>query len=255
VISIRPMPSSKGDAKQVSASREDAIDRPLEYLFTSSEASIESFHLSRLNTVANLRKELNEIFEEWVEAEVQARLAQWLLARKNPRDASSASSLANDSEERPTFRAAETSSTNRTATRAAAPDSDVPPAIARFVAQDPSDADAEKVSARSTTRDSTARDSAARDSAARDSVTCNSAPRDSAARPAARQRNRPASVVAAKPRSRSPITRSAIACRSPNFPAFVHSSTAGKPTTISKPGKASSTLLSFRRPHRSRIAS
>jgi hypothetical protein len=80
-------------------------------------------------------------------------------------------------------------------------------------------------------------------------------PRDSAARPAARPRNRPSSVVAAKPRSRSPITRSAIACRSPHFPAFVHSSAAGKPTTISKPGKASSTLLSFRRPHRSRIAS
>src|ERR1700751_220395 len=239
------MPSSKGDAKQVSASREDAIDRPLEYLFTSSEASIESFHLSRLNTVANLRKELNEIFEEWVEAEVQARLAQWLLARKNPRDASSASSLAIDSEDRPTFRAAETPSTNRSATRPAAADSDVQPAIARFVAQDPSDADREKVSARRSTRDSTARDSAARDSA----------PRDSVVRPAARQRNRSASVVAAKPRSRSPITRSAIACRSPNFPAFVHSSTAGKPTTISKPGKASSMLLSFRRPHRNRIAS
>jgi len=157
---------------------------------------------------------------------VQARLAQWLLARKNPRDSSSASSLAIDSEDLPTFRAAETPSTNRTATRPAAADSDVPPAIARFVAQDPSDTDAEKVSARSTTRGSTAHDPAARDS-----VACNSAPRDSAARPAARPRNRPASVVAAKPRSRSPITRSAIACRSPNFPAFVHSSTAGKPTT------------------------
>ena len=250
MISIRPMPSSKGDAKQVSASREDAIDRPLEYLFTSSEASIESFHLSRLNTVANLRKELNEIFEEWVEAEVQARLAQWLLARKNPRDASSASSLVTDSEERPTFRAAETPSTNRTATRTAAADSDVRPAIARFVAQDPSDADVEKVSARRSMCDSTVSDSAARDSLAR-----NSAPRDSVARPAARPRNRPASVVVAKPRGRSPITRSAIACRSPNFPAFVHSSTAGKPTTISKSGKASSMLLSFRRPHRNRIAS
>src|SRR5579862_8806736 len=94
------MPSSKGDAKQVSASREDAIDRPLEYLFTSSEASIESFHLSRLNTVANLRKELLEVFEEWVEAEVQARLAQWLLARKNPKNAEAGNSVAIDSEDR-----------------------------------------------------------------------------------------------------------------------------------------------------------
>src|ERR1700752_2509969 len=77
------MPRSKGVAKQNSGSREDAIDRPLEYLVTSSDASIESFRLTRLNAVANLRKELHEIFEEWVEAEVQARLAQWLLARKN----------------------------------------------------------------------------------------------------------------------------------------------------------------------------
>jgi hypothetical protein len=86
---------SKGDAKQSSASQEDAMSGPLEYLFTSSEASVESFHLTRLNRVANLRKELHEIFEEWVEAEVQARLAQWILARKNPeRAAAGDSSLA-----------------------------------------------------------------------------------------------------------------------------------------------------------------
>src|SRR6202040_56148 len=84
MISLSAMPRSKGDAKQNSGSREDALGRPREYLFTSSDASIESFRLSRLNAVANLRKELHEIFEEWVEAEVQARLAQWLLARKKP---------------------------------------------------------------------------------------------------------------------------------------------------------------------------
>ena len=250
MISIRPMPSSKGDAKQPSASREDAIDRPLEYLFTSSEASIESFHLSRLNTVANLRKELNEIFEEWVEAEVQARLAQWLLARKNPQDTSSATSLVIDSEDRPTFRAAETPSTKRTAPRTAAADSDARPAIARFVTQHPSDADAQDSSARRATRDSTTRDSDALDSSALDSDA-----RPAATRPAARPRNRPVSVVAAKPRSRSLITRSTIACRSPHFPAFVHSIAVQKPPTISKPGKATSMLLSFRRPHRNRAAS
>ena len=100
------MPSTKGDAKQGSASRENAIDRPFEYLLTSSPASIESFHLSRMNAVANLRKELHEIFEEWVEAEVQARLARWLLARKNPEEAAAGSSLPIDSEDRPSFRSA-----------------------------------------------------------------------------------------------------------------------------------------------------
>src|SRR3984957_15513104 len=74
---------TKEDAGQDPPSREEPIDGPFEYLLTSSGASIESFHLSRLNAVANLRKELHELFEEWVEAEVQARLAQWLLARKN----------------------------------------------------------------------------------------------------------------------------------------------------------------------------
>lgn len=236
MISIRPMPSSKAVAKQqASASREDAIDGPLEYLFTSSEASIESFHLSRLNTVANLRKELHEIFEEWVEAEVQARLAQWLLARKNPDNAAGRTSLAMDLEDRRSFRSGAASSTACSATRSATVDSDGHPAIAHLVARDPSGADAEDSSTRRNVRDSAAR--------------------PATALMAARPRDPVSGVVPAKPRSRSPITRSAIACRSPHFPAFVHSSAVREPTTISKPGKATSMLLSFRRPHRKRVAS
>jgi len=236
VISIKPMPSSKGDAKQGSASRENAIDRPLEYLLTSSEASIESFHLSRLNTVANLRKELNEIFEEWVEAEVQARLAQWLLARKDPEAAAAGSSLPLDLEDRPSFRAAGDASAARISSEDATADSDARPGVAQLVAHDPSHVDAKDSSTRRTAR--------------------NSVPRDSAARPAvARPPNRVSDLVAAKPRSRSAITRSAIACRTPHFPAFLRPSAARAPTTISKPGKATSMLLSFRRPHRNRAAS
>lgn len=232
MISMKPMPSSKGDAKQGSASREDAINRPLEYLLTSSPASIESFHLSRMNAVANLRKELHEIFEEWVEAEVQARLAQWLLARKNPEEAAARSSLPIDLEDRPSFRAWGDAS---------AADSGARPAVARLVAHDPPDADAKDSSPRRTARNSVPRDFISRDSAARPAV--------------ARPTNRIASVVAAKPRSRSAITRPAIACRTPHLPAFVHPSAARAPTTISKPGKATSMLLSFRRPHRNRAAS
>ncbi len=231
MISIKPMPTSKGDAKQDSASREDAIDRPLEYLLTSSVASIESFHLSRMNAVANLRKELHEIFEEWVEAEVQARLARWLLARKNPEEAAAGSSLPIDLEGRPSFWAAGAPAPARIAFEAAAADSDARPAVARLVAHDPSDADAKDSSTRRTARNSVARPAVARPT------------------------NRVASVVAAKPRNRSAITRSAIACRTPHFPAFVHPSAARAPTTISKPGKATSMLLSFRRPHRNRAAS
>jgi hypothetical protein len=134
------MPRSKGDAKQSSASREDAIDRPLEYLFTSSEASIESFHLTRLNRVANLRKELHEIFEEWVEAEVQARLAQWLLARKNPERSAAAHPATIDSlgrsAARRTIRPAARLTAIHSISRAATLDSDsaAQPALARAAA-------------------------------------------------------------------------------------------------------------------------
>jgi hypothetical protein len=111
------MTETKGDANQDSASRQDAIDRPFEYLFSSSGASIESFRLSRLNAVANLRKELHEIFEDWVEAEVQARLAQWLLARKNSETLADVGSITIDSGENRNAQIAATRSTSCSPTR------------------------------------------------------------------------------------------------------------------------------------------
>ena len=55
------------------------IASPLEYLVTSSEAALETFELARLNKSANLRKELRDVVEEWIEAEIQSRLARWIL--------------------------------------------------------------------------------------------------------------------------------------------------------------------------------
>ncbi len=60
---------------------------PLKYLADCSEASLESFELSRLNQIANLRKELREVLDEWVEAEVQVRLARRILEDRRARDA------------------------------------------------------------------------------------------------------------------------------------------------------------------------
>jgi hypothetical protein len=57
-----------------------------DYLQTCSQQSLESFELSRLSQVANLRKELRDVVAEWVEAEVQARLARWLLERWRTRE-------------------------------------------------------------------------------------------------------------------------------------------------------------------------
>ncbi len=52
---------------------------PLEYLITSSKKSLEAFELSRLNQSSNLRKELRQILDEWVDAEVDGRIARWIL--------------------------------------------------------------------------------------------------------------------------------------------------------------------------------
>ncbi len=57
-----------------------------EYLKSCSQPSLESFELSRLNRARNLRREMRELVEEWIEAEVQARLARWVLEHRRARD-------------------------------------------------------------------------------------------------------------------------------------------------------------------------
>jgi hypothetical protein len=65
------------------------IAPPLEYLVTSSQAGLENFELVRLNTIANLRKELGDLVEEWIEAETQSRLARWILECRRTQDSAS----------------------------------------------------------------------------------------------------------------------------------------------------------------------
>jgi hypothetical protein len=54
----------------------------LQYLLACSETSLESFELSRLNRASNLRKELSQVAEEWVDAEVSSRLARLIVERR-----------------------------------------------------------------------------------------------------------------------------------------------------------------------------
>src|SRR5579859_5411523 len=54
----------------------------LDYLATCSKTSLESFELARLNDLANLRKHMIEIVNEWVEADIQARIAEWVLLHR-----------------------------------------------------------------------------------------------------------------------------------------------------------------------------
>jgi hypothetical protein len=228
VISISVMLRTKGDAGQDSPSREDAIDGPFEYLLTSSSASVESFHLSRLNAVANLRKELHELFEEWVEAEVQARLAQWLLARKNSENLAAAGSITIASTENRNAQIAATPSTTRSHTR-------------------------------TTTRHTAAADSAARSCVVRLNSTASDDSNHSSIKSRIRGRpvgakNRAARTLPATLASRPLITHSATVIRTPRFPAFVHLVATPESATNSKSNKATTTLLSFRRPNRNSIA-
>ena len=55
---------------------------PLEYLATCSKVALESFELSRLNEASNFRKEVQQILQGWIDTEVDARLARWILESK-----------------------------------------------------------------------------------------------------------------------------------------------------------------------------
>jgi hypothetical protein len=56
-----------------------------DYLLKCSTTSLEGFELARLNRIANLRKELRDLVEEWVAAEVEARVSRWLLEARRTR--------------------------------------------------------------------------------------------------------------------------------------------------------------------------
>src|SRR5690348_11848935 len=55
---------------------------PLEYLASCSRVALESFELSRLNEASNYRKEVQQILQGWIDTEVDARLARWILESK-----------------------------------------------------------------------------------------------------------------------------------------------------------------------------
>ncbi|MGH9727035.1 MAG: hypothetical protein ACRD4V_00400 [Candidatus Acidiferrales bacterium] len=59
----------------------------LDYLATCSQTSLESFQLARLNDLANLRKQMIEIVDQWVESDIQARIAEWILVRRRQQGA------------------------------------------------------------------------------------------------------------------------------------------------------------------------
>jgi hypothetical protein len=53
--------------------------QPLAYLLGSSENSLESFELTRLNRASNLRKEFLQLLDNWIRIEAEAKIARCLL--------------------------------------------------------------------------------------------------------------------------------------------------------------------------------
>lgn len=58
------------------------LQPPLEFLLFSTEPTLESVELSRLNSVANLRAQLHDLLEYWMHAQMEARMARWVLKRR-----------------------------------------------------------------------------------------------------------------------------------------------------------------------------
>ena len=52
---------------------------PLEYLQAASQASLQSFELTRLNHAANLRQEIAALIDQWIQETSEAMLARWML--------------------------------------------------------------------------------------------------------------------------------------------------------------------------------
>ena len=63
------------------------VNPPWEYLRQASFPALQSFELSRLNHAANLRKEIDLLFEQYLQETTSALLARFLMNKSNNRDA------------------------------------------------------------------------------------------------------------------------------------------------------------------------
>jgi len=53
-----------------------------EYLFSSSDNCLLGFRASRLGTITNLKKQFHQLLNTWLESEIEAVVACWILERR-----------------------------------------------------------------------------------------------------------------------------------------------------------------------------
>ena len=58
------------------------IQPPWEFLLSASRNSLQSYELSRLSHAANLRKEIAQLLDCWLEENTAAMLARWLMEER-----------------------------------------------------------------------------------------------------------------------------------------------------------------------------
>ncbi len=55
---------------------------PWEFLLTASRNTLQSYELSRLGHASNLRKEIGDLLDAWLEENTSAMLARWLINQR-----------------------------------------------------------------------------------------------------------------------------------------------------------------------------
>jgi hypothetical protein len=55
---------------------------PWEFLLSASRNSLQSYELSRLSHASNLRKEITQLLDSWLEENAAALLARWLMEQR-----------------------------------------------------------------------------------------------------------------------------------------------------------------------------
>ena len=58
------------------------VQPPWEFLLTASRNTLQSYELSRLGHASNLRKEIGELLDQYLEENTSAMLARWLMNQR-----------------------------------------------------------------------------------------------------------------------------------------------------------------------------